>query len=638
MENELKILIIDDSEDDVLLMLRELRKNGLKFEHKLICSAEELKTELETNKWHIVLCDYHMPGFSGLDALRLFKETGLDIPFIIISGAVGEQIAVDAMREGAHDYLLKDNLIRLVPAIERELKDADNRRRRRKADEEIQQLNRELENRVEERTIELTTINEQLINEIREREKTECELRQTKNFMNTILENIPNMIYVKDAQTLKYTFINRAGEKMTGLRCDYLLGRTVHEIFPPELADTFHNEDLAVLNNGGMLEIKEDSLVIGENSEKYFSTRKLVIRDNKGKPRYIMGISQDQTKQKEIRKDLEESKIKFSKVFHASPIAMCMQHFDDQLIVDINQSYLDLIGYTREEVLFKNMGKSGLWADIKLRDNIYTKFYRDKRITGEEVKLISKEGKEITVMLSLEHMKIGNRDFILCMGMDISTIKKSHEESIRALEKQKELNMLKTQFISMISHEFRTPLTTIMLSADLLRRYKDRWPEEEKEKHFQRIQDTVHKMTRLMENVLIIGKMDTGKFMFKPYQMNVQAFCKSTVDNILFNAGNSHRINFSFKGKTDYAYIDENLTALIISNLLTNAIKYSPKGSEIDLEVAGNGETVEFSITDRGCGIPDDEQHHLFQSFFRASNIGSVSGYGLGLAIVKKCV
>ena len=133
----LKVLIIEDSEDDTLLIIRKLEKEGYDVVFKRVDTSKEMEKALETEKWDIIISDYTMPHFSGLNALKLLKDKEMDIPFIIVSGNIGEDIAVNAMIEGAHDYIMKDNLSRLVPAINRELKDADVRRKRRKVEKAL---------------------------------------------------------------------------------------------------------------------------------------------------------------------------------------------------------------------------------------------------------------------------------------------------------------------------------------------------------------------------------------------------------------------------------------------------------------------------------------------------------------------
>ncbi len=175
MSIPLRVLNVEDSEEDALLLERELKSGGYDPEVERVCSAVDMKAALKTRQWDIVISDHVMPGFSGLDALQLLKDVGIDLPFIIVSGKIGEDVAVQAMRAGAHDYILKGSLARLVPAIQRELRDAENRKQRRMADEALKKSYEDLEIRVLERTAELARTNRALNKEIEQRAAAEKE-------------------------------------------------------------------------------------------------------------------------------------------------------------------------------------------------------------------------------------------------------------------------------------------------------------------------------------------------------------------------------------------------------------------------------------------------------------------------------
>ena len=185
MATPLRILAVADSSDDVLFIMRELRRGGYEPLFEWVETSAAMKAALEGGKWDVIISDYVMPQFSGLEALQVLMESGQDLPFIIVSGKIGEDIAVGAMKAGAHDYILKDNLARLIPANERELREAQTRRERRKADEALKKTYEDLDLMVEERTAELSATNETLREEIlwrkkaeEEREKLIRELRQ----------------------------------------------------------------------------------------------------------------------------------------------------------------------------------------------------------------------------------------------------------------------------------------------------------------------------------------------------------------------------------------------------------------------------------------------------------------------------
>jgi len=175
MSIQLYILAVEDSEDDLLLEMRELRRGGYDPVFKRVETPEDMEAAIQMRQWDVVLSDYVMPRFSGLEALKILQKSGLDIPFIIVSGKIGEDVAAMAMKAGAHDYILKDNLSRLAPAIERELRDAATRHDRRNADEALKKSYEELELKVFEKTAELRSATEALKEEIRQRKAAEEE-------------------------------------------------------------------------------------------------------------------------------------------------------------------------------------------------------------------------------------------------------------------------------------------------------------------------------------------------------------------------------------------------------------------------------------------------------------------------------
>lgn len=223
------------------------------------------------------------------------------------------------------------------------------------------------------------------------------------------------------------------------------------------------------------------------------------------------------------------------------------------------------------------------------------------------------------------------------IATDITKRKRAEEDIRKALEKEKELGELKSRFVTMASHEFRTPLATILSSTDILERYSHKLTEDKKLNHLQRIQLTVKHMTGLLNDVLLIGKAEAGKLEFQPKHLNLVQFCRDLIEEIQLTA-NKHIIAFCTQEQSTNAYLDEKLLWHILCNLLSNAIKYSPQGGTVHFDlVCKQGEAI-FQVRDEGIGIPEADQAQLFNSFYRASNVGTISGTGLGLAIVKKFV
>jgi len=211
-------------------------------------------------------------------------------------------------------------------------------------------------------------------------------------------------------------------------------------------------------------------------------------------------------------------------------------------------------------------------------------------------------------------------------------------EPRQALARVQELNEMKSRFIAMTSHEFRTPLTAILSSTEMLEAYADRLAPEKRAKLYGMIKSAVCNMTSLLDEVLFIGRADTGHLAFKPSPTVIDVFCENLLQEIRTGIGVNHRIVHLRLGDTRSDCADPQLLRQILTNLLSNAVKFSPQGSEVTLAAERAGESLVFEVTDRGLGIPPEDQHDLFSTFHRARNVNNIQGTGLGLAIVRQCV
>jgi signal transduction histidine kinase len=223
-------------------------------------------------------------------------------------------------------------------------------------------------------------------------------------------------------------------------------------------------------------------------------------------------------------------------------------------------------------------------------------------------------------------------------AIEIAFRRRLAEAAVRvALEKEKELSELKSRFWSMVAHEFRSPMTSILSTAQLLEHHSHELPEERRREYLYMIQQSIRSMDQLLNDVLTIGQVEGGSLRFNPAPLDLGPFCQDLVEEIQFSAGLTHQIIFNYEGGCHTASLDKRLLRHILINLLTNAIKYSPRGS-VDFSLSCLDEEVVFQIKDRGIGIPSEDQRHLFEPFQRAGNVGNIPGTGLGLTMVKKCL
>lgn len=218
------------------------------------------------------------------------------------------------------------------------------------------------------------------------------------------------------------------------------------------------------------------------------------------------------------------------------------------------------------------------------------------------------------------------------------TERKQGEEVSRTLEKERELNDLKLRFFSMASHEFRTPLSTILVSAQLLENSSKDWTEEKKLKNLHRIQSAAKLMNQLLTDILTLTRAESGNLEFNPQPLDLENFCNSVVEEVEVSYPTQQNIFFISQSQCQPACMDEKLLHSILTNLLCNAIKYSQKDSHIYLLLSREGENAIFQIKDQGIGIMPEDKQNLYEYFYRGQNVRDVPGTGLGLPLVKKCV
>ena len=212
----------------------------------------------------------------------------------------------------------------------------------------------------------------------------------------------------------------------------------------------------------------------------------------------------------------------------------------------------------------------------------------------------------------------------------------AQKELNHALSQEKELNRLKSRFVSTVSHEFRNPLNSISGMAQILQTYGDNLSSEKKAEVLQQLQRNVTKMTDLLDDVLVMSRNEMGKQEFEPSPLNLENFCHALISEVKTVFQSKHSINFVYQAQSEEFKLDRKLLHHILTNLLSNACKYSPEDSVIDFKVIDRESKITFIIHDCGIGIPADDLPQLFESFYRASNSAGFQGTGLGLAIAKQ--
>ena len=340
-------------------------------------------------------------------------------------------------------------------------------------------------------------------------------------------------------------------------------------------------------------------------------------------------------------------------------------------ITRTNPSSERLFGYEKGELIGKKIE-----VLIPQRLSEKHKSHRDKyghnpharsMGSGMELNGLKKDGSEFPVEISLSPYSTPEGRFVIAFIVDI-TVRKQAEEKLKnystelekqvknrtlileeaieelektkkdlnkALAKEKELNELKSRFVSMASHEFRTPLTTMMSSLALVTKYGEHNDKASQTKHVSKIKNSINNLTDILNDFLSVSKLEEGRVENMPEEINLNSFITDIVSEMQSMATNEQQLLHKHTGN-ETVCLDKKLLKNVLFNLISNAIKFSPTGGAIEIETKVQNSSVKISVTDNGIGISEEDQKHLFERFFRGKNATHIQGTGLGLNIVLK--
>lgn len=352
----------------------------------------------------------------------------------------------------------------------------------------------------------------------------------------------------------------------------------------------------------------------------------------------MVSLALEQSQRAASERLLRESEARFSAAFQASPVFITICRVDNGHYVLANEVFLSWTGYNLSEVVGRTSEELGLWADPSEREPFWAELRRTHSIRERETRVRSRHGETTTALLSADIIEIDGMPHLLTVGLDISHRKQAEAELLRTVAREKELGLLRSKFISMVSHEFRTPLGIIQSSAEILNDYHDRLEGEERADHLQSITKNTRRMAALMEEVLFLGTFDGGKTTLRLAPIDLGQFARLLVDEVHSATNEKCPVELKMEEMPDEALADERLLRHIFTNLLTNAVKYSEAGKTVRIEITRDGADAICTVRDRGIGIPKPDREWLFNAFHRGRNVGDRPGTGLGLVIVKRCV
>jgi len=358
---------------------------------------------------------------------------------------------------------------------------------------------------------------------------------------------------------------------------------------------------------------------------------------------------------------------------------------EDQIIVQVNQSTEDMFGYAKDELIGNSLDKL-IPTHVHAKHDAYFRLFMEKGESrkmglGRDVFGVKKSGEKFPVEAGLSPFVFKEKNYVLSLITDIS-VRKSNEKEIAqlnqvlerkveqrtmeleetvnklnifnkdleqeikrrklaetkikySLKKQKELNDLKTKFLSLVSHEFKTPLSGILSSATLIGKYQKEEQQANRDKHLTTIKNKVHYLTNILNDFLSIERLESGKVNYRFEEFSLVGLVNEVIYSANINLKNGQDISYQQNLEDCILKQDKSVLELVLTNLIGNAIKYSGEDTLINLTIRRDDKIVYFEIKDEGIGIPEKDQKHIFERYFRAENAVLNQGTGIGLNIAK---
>lgn len=489
---------------------------------------------------------------------------------------------------------------------------------RKQAEIAIQELNQTLEAKFAERT---------------------TELRESEERFKALFEHSPVGMSRVDWDG-NFLQVNSSFAQMIGYTPGEVEQMSYWDVTPPEYTGDEH-QILETVKRDGHFGPFEKEYVHRDGHRVPITISGMLIEREDG--RYeLWGLVQDISIRKEAEEALRASEKKFRTLFQESRQGV-MIHDENTYFSEVNPAAAAMFG--RDPSHFVGRHPSELAPEYQpngeLSAVVAMREIKKCLATGTarfDWTHLHADGHEVNIEVVLSRIPHGDKNLMQAVVIDMSERKRAEEELKRALERERELSQLKSNFVSMVSHEFRTPLGIIQSSAEILDGYLDQLDPAERREQLVSIIKNSRRMAGLMEDVLLLGRLDAGRMEFAPRPLELAALCRRLVDEVRSTSDARCPIEFSTRDLPDEVLADESLLRHILLNLLSNAVKYSPAGAPVSfLANCEDGELV-FSVRDRGIGIPARDLPVLFDTFRRGSNVGQTPGTGLGLVIVKQSV
>lgn len=469
---------------------------------------------------------------------------------------------------------------------------------------------------------------------VTDRVEAQQKLKESEERYKLITENSNDIVTLMDTEG-NYVFITPSIKETMGYEVEEIIGRNTLEFIHPEDGKDLEKGFGESIKNKTKELTKVFRFRHKDGSWRWIQATGGVILDENDEPIYFRSNKIDVTEKKLTEEKLKAKEEQYKLVSENSADVICLHKLDGTYTF-VSPSCERLEGYSVDEKIKMTFEDFIHPDDYQRASEIFKDTIANKNINMMTQYRIQKKdgdyfwaGVSMSVVLNQQN----EVQFVLTSTRDISEI-------VKVIEKERQLNKLKSSFISMASHEFRTPLTTIQSSNELISMYLDNRPEmpdNKLVKHVTRIRTELDRLNSLLKDVFTLGRLDVGKTHLKKEITSLTGIVKQVIleCQVQFK---SRMVGLTIEGKERQLLLDSQLISHAMSNLISNALKYSSKGQDPDVTLKFLPEAVEIEVKDYGIGIPEKDQANLFESFSRASNVGDIEGTGLGLVIVKQFI
>jgi PAS domain S-box-containing protein len=465
-------------------------------------------------------------------------------------------------------------------------------------------------------------------------------LRESENRYRLLAENITDVIVRVSPQGV-YLYASPS--------CKAVLGYESEEAIGKSLSDFVHPDDLMTI-----LQRRQESLIDGVEIPLIYRFRHHdghyiwleVVRQpvhsiETGEIEEYVASARNVTARKQAEEALQASEENFRLLLDAAPVATLISDTMGRITL-VNIQAEALFGFNRTELV-------GQMVEVLIpayTNEILFPHRRGYMVAphvqhlgiGVDLFAIRKDASEFPVEIQLSHIQTKDGIMEMSFVVDITERKKTEDTLRQALAKEIELNELKTRFVSMASHEFRTPLATIHAATETLSAYRHKLSEDQIDLKLSNIRGQVGYLKDIMDDMLKLAQLQMRRVAFVPQTVDFDALCREVIEEAQNGTDIAHTILYTCATGLPTAQLDKKLMRQLISNLVSNAIKYSPQDKTIVFNLEYSPTTFVLSVTDKGIGIPEDDLKHLFEPFHRATNVGTIHGTGLGLVIAKESV